>query len=141
MTAITRTSQSSATTAIAILRIVTGAVFFAHGYQKVFVYGHAGVAQAFAGMHIPLPGTTALLIAAIELLGGIALILGFGTRIAAALLACDMLGAILLVHGQNGFFLPTGFEFALTLLGASVALAIAGSGSASVDGALDRKTA
>lgn len=141
MTAITRTSQSSTATAIAVVRIVTGAIFFAHGYQKVFVYGHAGVAQAFAGMHIPLPGLTSVLIAAIELLGGIALILGFGTRIAAALLAADMVGAILMVHGQNGFFLPTGFEFALTLLGASIALALAGSGSASVDGVLSRKTA
>lgn len=141
MTAITRTSQPSTATAIAIVRIITGAVFFAHGYQKVFVYGHAAVTQAFAGMHIPLPGVTALLIAAIELIGGAALILGLGTRIAAALLACDMLGAILLVHGQNGFFLPTGFEFALTLLGASIALAIAGSGSASVDAVLDRKAA
>ena len=139
MTAITRTSQSSATTAIAILRIVTGAVFFAHGYQKVFVYGHAGVAQGFAGMGIPAPDLTAALIAAIELLGGIALILGIGTRIAAALLAADMLGAILLVHGRNGFFLPAGAEFATTLLGASLALTLAGAGAASIDGALARR--
>jgi putative oxidoreductase len=141
MTSITRTTEASTVTAIAILRIVTGIIFFAHGYQKVFVYGPAGVAQGFAGMHIPAPAITSILIAAIELLGGAALILGFGTRIAAALLACDMLGAILLVHGRNGFFLPTGFEFALTLLAASVALVIAGAGSASIDRVLSRKAA
>ena len=144
MTDITRanpSSSSSSSAAITVLRIVAGIVFLAHGYQKVFVFGPAGVAQGFAGMHIPLPGITSILIAAIELLGGIALILGLGTRIAAALLACDMLGAILLVHGQNGFFLPNGFEFALTLLGASIALAIAGSGKASLDGFLARKAA
>lgn len=141
MSAITRTTPSSSAAAIAIVRIITGAVFFAHGYQKLFVFGPAGVAQAFAGMHVPFPDATSLLIAAIELLGGIALILGIGTRIAATLLACDMLGAIILVHSRNGFFLPTGFEFALTLLGASIALAIAGSGAASVDAALDRQAA
>lgn len=141
MSAITRTSPSSSATAIAIVRIVTGAVFFAHGYQKLFVFGPAGVAQAFAGMHIPLPAITSILIAAIELLGGIALILGFGTRIAAALLACDMVGAILLVHGRNGFFLPSGFEFAFTLLAASVALLIAGAGAASVEALIDRRAA
>lgn len=141
MTAITRTSPASAATAVAIVRIVTGVVFLLHGYQKVFVYGPAGVAQSFAGMHVPLPDVTSLLIAAIELLGGIALILGVGTRIAAALLACDMLGAILFVHAGNGFFLPTGFEFALTLLAASIALVVAGSGSASIDQALNSRAA
>lgn len=141
MTAVTRTSHASAATGLAIVRIVTGLVFLAHGYQKVFIYGHAGVAQGFAGMHVPLPGITSILIAAIELLGGLALILGFGTRIAAALLACDMLGAILLVHARNGFFSPTGIEFPLMLLAASIALAVAGSGAGAVDGILARKTA
>lgn len=136
MSSLTRSTPSNTAAAVAIIRIITGAVFMAHGYQKVFIFGHAGVAQAFTGMGVPAPGLTSALIAAIELLGGLALILGVGTRIAAALLACDMLGAILLVHARNGFFLPTGAEFAVTLLGASVALAIAGAGSASVDGAI-----
>lgn len=141
MPSITRSTPAAAATAITILRIIVGAVFLAHGYQKVFVYGHAGVAQSFAGMGIPLPSVAAALVAAVELLGGIALILGVGTRIAATLLAMDMLGAILFVHGRNGFFLPTGAEFATTLLGASIALAIAGAGAASVDNALSRNEA
>lgn len=141
MPSITRSTPAATATAITILRIIVGVVFLAHGYQKVFIYGHAGVAQSFAGMGIPVPDLTSALIAAIELLGGIALILGIGTRVAATLLALDMLGAILLVHGRNGFFLPTGAEFATTLLGASIALAVAGAGAASVDGVLSRNDA
>ena len=139
MPSLMKSTPATTATAITILRIIVGVVFLAHGYQKVFVYGHAGVAQGFAGMGIPAPDLTAALIAAIELLGGIALILGIGTRIAAALLAADMLGAILLVHGRNGFFLPAGAEFATTLLGASLALTLAGAGAASIDGALARR--
>lgn len=139
MSSLTRSTPAATAAAIAILRIVVGLVFVAHGYQKVFVFGHAGVAQGFAGMGVPAPTLTAALVAALELLGGVALILGVGTRIAAILLACDMLGAILLVHGPNGFFLPTGAEFAFTLLGAATALAVAGAGTASIDGILSRR--
>lgn len=122
--------------AIAVLRIVVGVVFLAHGYQKVFMFGHAGVTQAFTGMGVPAPAMTSALVATIELLGGLALVLGVVTRIAAVLLACDMLGAIVLVHAKNGFFAPMGVEFVLTLFGAAVALAIAGPGAASVDGVI-----
>ncbi len=74
----------------------------------------------------------------IELLGGLALLLGLFTRWIAIPLAIDMLVAILAVHLRGGFFLPDGYEFALTLLAANVALALMGSGEASVDRLLDR---
>jgi putative oxidoreductase len=141
MKSLTRTDLRSATTAVAVLRIVVGAVLLAHGAQKVFVFGHAGVTGAFAGMGVPLPALSAAVVAAVELLGGIALVVGFCTRLAAALLAIDMLGAILLVHARNGFFLPTGAEFAVTLLGATAALAIAGGGAASIDARLAARSA
>ena len=121
---------------LAILRIIAGVVFVAHGAQKVFVYGFAGVGGAFAQMGVPMPAVTGPLIGIIELFGGVALIVGLFTRIAALALACDMLGAIILVHAAGGFFLPRGLEFVLMLLAAALALLFGGPGALSVDGVL-----
>jgi putative oxidoreductase len=128
-------------TGLAILRIIIGIVFMAHGGQKLFVYGFAGVTGAFTQMGVPLPGITGPLVAILEFFGGLALVIGLLTRLAALGLAIDMLGAILLVHLAAGFFLPNGYEFALTLLGASVALAVGGPGILSVDETIARRRA
>jgi putative oxidoreductase len=131
-----RSTSSQQQLGIAILRIVTGVVFTAHGAQKLFVYGFPGVSGAFAKMGIPMPGILGPFVALLEFFGGLALVIGLLTRLAALGLAFDMLGAILFVHLAGGFFLPAGYEYALTMLASMICLVMAGPGSLSVDSTL-----
>lgn len=121
---------------IAVLRVVVGAAFLIHGGQKLFVFGFHGVGAFFAQLGIP--AFLAPVVTLVEFLGGAALILGLFTRWAALLIAADMVGAILFVHGKNGFFLPNGFEYALTMLAANLGLALAGAGAFALDNILGK---
>jgi putative oxidoreductase len=118
---------------ITVLRLAVGIVFLAHGGQKLFVWGFGNVAAFMGKVGIPAPILAAVVVTLVEFLGGLALVVGSFTRWAAALLAINMLVAILTVHLKGGFFLPAGVEFALTLFAANVALVLLGSGEASVD--------
>jgi putative oxidoreductase len=130
------TSPRQLSVGIAIVRVITGVVMLAHGAQKLFQFGIAGVTQSFTQMGIPLPTIVAPLVAVVEFAGGIALILGLLTRLASLGLAIDMLGAIFIVHLSQGFFLPNGYEFALTMFATTTALVIAGAGAFSIDQAI-----
>ena len=121
-----------------LMRIALGIVFVMHGGQKLFVYGHAGVASGMAALGLPLPGLSAALITAVELGGGIALLAGAFTRVAAFLIAGAMAVATVSAHLSNGFFMPTGFEYTLTLMLSSLSVLMTGPGAYSVDAVLAR---
>jgi putative oxidoreductase len=124
---------------LTVLRIAVAVVFLMHGGQKLFVLGFHNVTGMMTYLHIPLPHISAIVVTLVEFFGGLMLLFGAGTRVAALLLAIDMAVAILKVHLKGGFFLPAGYEFALTLLLANIALLIGGGGSASVDGILAKR--
>ena len=120
-----------------ILRVALGAVFLAHGWQKFFQFTIPGAQGAFGTMGVPAAEIAAPVVASLELVGGAALILGFVTRIVAALLAVQMLAALVLVHLPAGMFADKGgIEFVLVLAAGAAALALVGPGRVSVDGKL-----
>ena len=132
-------SRRQIDTALAILRVVLGVTFILHGGQKLFVFGFAGVSGAFAQMGIPAPGLLGPFVAFVEFFGGIAILLGLLTRLAALGIGATMVVAILTVHLKNGFFAPTGIEFPLSLLGSAIALVITGAGDFSLDALIGKR--
>lgn len=125
------------TLAITALRIILGFLFAAHGWQKFNEWTIAGTQSAFTQMGVPAADFAAPAVAILELVGGIALILGVLTRIVAALLVVNMLGALFLVHVSAGVFVANGgYELVLLLAAAAFALALTGPGRLSVDRAL-----
>lgn len=113
--------------ALLVIRVTLGVVFFAHGLQKV--QGIEGIVGFFG--KLGLPGFMAYAVAGIELLGGIALILGLGTRIVSGLFIMIMLGAIFKAKLSAGFL--GGYELDFTLLGMSIGLLISGNKIWSLD--------
>lgn len=120
------------------LRIVVGLVFLMHGAQKLFIFGLGGTTDIMGKLGLPLPALCAIIVMAVELLGGLAIVLGVFTRVAGALLAFEMFIAILVARLSGGFFAPYGYEFELTLLGASLTFALNGPGGVSLDESVSR---
>src|SRR5262245_59471661 len=137
------TDENSAT---AILRLALGVVFFAHGAQKMLgwfgVPGFSGAMGMFTGyLHIPAP--LGFLAIAAEVFGGLGLILGVLTRIAASGIAIVMLVAVAMVHSTWGFFMNwagtqkgEGYEYHVLALAMSAFLIIRGAGAFSIDRAI-----
>jgi putative oxidoreductase len=132
--------------AIAVVRVTLGVIFFAHGAQKVFGwfggYGLKGTTGYFVSIGLPLPMAYAACF--LELLGGVGLLLGLFTRLAALAIIAMMAGAIAKVHWPHGFFINWeltpgkghGLEANLAFIAMAVACVIAGGGALSLDALL-----
>ncbi len=124
------------------LRIALGVIFLAHGGQKLFGWlggkGLMTTAGYFAGKLGLTPGLLWALLAGVGEFGGALLLLsGLFTRLGALSISIVMLVAISKVHWGT-FFMPTGLEFAFSLLCSAVALLIAGGGKFSLDAWLQK---
>lgn len=134
-----------------IARLALGVVMFPHGAQKVLGwfggYGFSGTMGFFTGqMHIP--ALFAFLAIAAEFAGSLGLITGFLSRIAAFGIAANMVVAVVMVHGANGFFMNwfgnqkgEGFEYHILAIGLALIVMIWGAGKASIDRAITEQSA
>ena len=135
----TTPTQRQLAVGLLVLRIALGAVFVAHGGQKLFMAGFGGTAKMLANMSIPAAGVVGPLLAIVEPLAGVCLLLGLFTRLAGLAIAIDMFSAIMLFHRHNGFFIPMGIEFVMMNCAAGLALAALGGGQFSIDNMLARR--
>ena len=130
-------------------RLILGGVMFIHGSQKVLGwFGGPGFSAAIQGFreHLGIPAVAAVLSILAEFLGSVALILGLLGRVGAACVIAVMVGAILIVHAPNGFFMNwsgkapgEGYEYHLLAIGLALPPLIKGSGALSVDNWLVRR--
>ncbi|MGH2533832.1 MAG: DoxX family protein [Thermomicrobiales bacterium] len=142
-----------------IIRLITGATFSIHGYTKVFggkeaaakispeveevlgvgftqhvqQGGIGGTTQSMQKLGIPQAKLAAIALAAAELGGGLALIFGWKTRLAALALTVSQLVAIDKVHGKHGLIADQGYELNAALTAATAGLAFSGPGKLAVD--------
>ncbi len=133
---------------LTVVRLVLGVVFFAHGAQKMLGwfggYGFHGTMGFFTQMmHVPAP--LAFLAICAEFFGGLGLLLGLLSRVAAFGISVNMLVAIFTVHIHNGFFANwtgqqkgEGFEYHLLALALLLVVMIKGAGALSIDRALSK---
>ncbi|WP_211364361.1 DoxX family protein [Micromonospora palomenae] len=120
--------------AVLFTRVALGVIFIAHGWQKLTEWGLDGTAAAFDQLGVPLPMASAWFAALVELVGGVALVVGLAVPVSALLLALDMLGALLIVHLGNGVFVSAnGYELVLALGATALLLAAVGAGRFSLD--------
>ncbi len=124
-----------------VLRLTVGLAMAAHGSQKLFGwfggYGPDVTGQFFETMGFRPGRRHALAAGSVEFGGGLLLVFGLLTPLAAALIASVMLVAAATVHWKNGFFITDGgYEYNLVLGISALSLAFAGPGTFSVDAVL-----
>jgi putative oxidoreductase len=134
---------------LTVVRLVLGVVFFAHGAQKMLGwfggYGFSGTMGFFE--HNGIPAVFAFLAISAEFFGGIGLLLGLLSRVAAFGITCNMLVAIATLHHRFGLFMNwtgqqkgEGFEFHLLVLAITFLIMVRGAGALSLDRLLSAKS-
>ena len=119
-----------------LVRVTVGLIFAMHGWQKL-EGGVPGVAGFLGSLGFPSPEVFAVVLIAVELIGGILLIAGAFTHWVAKILALVAVIALFTVHAGNGFFMATGgYEFILLILAATLSLVFTGPGKWAVDSKL-----
>ncbi|WP_136604826.1 DoxX family protein [Paenibacillus dokdonensis] len=117
-----------------IIRLIVGLTFAGHGAQKLFGWfggpGLKGTAGWLGSMNVKPALPTAIVTGLFELLGGLLFAAGVWTPVAAIMIALTMIGAIVTVHGRNGFWATAnGFEYNLILIAVVVGVALTGPGA------------
>ena len=125
-------SASSGAVLILVGRILISILFILAGFGKLTAIG--GTAGYFGSLGLPLPTVTAVVVGLVELLGGLAILVGFQTRIAALVIALFTIGATLVAHldfadGMQVLMLQKN----LAITGGLLVLAAAGAGALSID--------
>lgn len=119
------------------VRLAVGAVMITAGWMKFFVVGMDTVTTGFEDLGIPLAGFVAYFIAALEVVGGILLVIGLFARPIAFLLICDMIAAIFLVSVNIGWMNmegKAGIEENVLLIAGLLVVFLGGAGRVSLDG-------
>lgn len=121
-----------------IIRLVVGLSFVAHGAQKLFGwfggYGPKGTGGWMESIGIKPGVAMAVMAGLMEFVGGALFAAGFGIVLASLLIIMTMVGAIVKVHGKNGYWATSGgYEYNLLLIAIAVGVALTGAGAYSVD--------
>ncbi|MCO1656872.1 DoxX family protein [Pseudonocardia humida] len=120
--------------ALLVARVVLGVVLFAHGWQKVVIYGVAETRDQFEALGIPAAIASSSFVAFVEFVGGVLLVLGALTPLVVGLHLVVMIGAAAFVHVSNGIFAADGgWELVGVIAAAELVLAACGAGRFSVD--------
>lgn len=120
--------------ALLIARILLGVILFAHGWDKFQITGLEGISGYFESIGVPAAGVAAPVVGAIEIIGGILLILGLFTRITGIVVALLMLGAAVFAHIEYGIFVADGGWELVGAIGAGfLTFAAVGAGKWSID--------
>ena len=123
--------------ALVLARLILAAIMFAHGYQKLFIYGLGRTTQGFESMSIPVAIVSAAFVTVVEVVGSVLVLAGALITVVAACYLIVMVGAAVFVHIPHGIFAADGgWELVGAIAALLLVLAATGAGRWSVDHAV-----